>query len=122
MKKIKTMLLLALAMLMTLMLFASCSVLQAGKYQAKSYKIAGLSLDLQDDAEPSYIELKMNGEAVVSISVAGITWEGTGTWTADDEGKDKTIDITVEGVTWEAQIDGSVMTLDVTVGSIVLEK
>ena len=55
-------------------------------------------------------------------SARDFTWEGTGTWAADDEGKDNTIDITVEGVTWEATVDGGTLTLNVGLGSIVFEK
>jgi hypothetical protein len=122
MKKIRTFLVASLAMLMMLVGLASCSLLQAGKYEATSYKFGPISVDLKDEESPSFVELTMGGDATVSISVAGFTWEGTGTWAKDDEGKDKTVDITVEGVTWEAKIDGSTMTLNVGVGSIVLEK
>lgn len=122
MKKLRTLFVAALAMLTTLVCFASCSLLQRGKYEAVSYKAGSLSMDLTDETNPSYVELQGDDVAVVSISVMGFTWEGTGTWAADDEGKDKVVDITVKGVTWEAKIDGSTMTLDIGVGSIVLEK
>lgn len=122
MKKIRTMLVVVFATIMMLVAFASCAILQAGKYQATSYKFGPLSVDIKNEETPSYVQLKMNGDAEVSISVAGFTWAGTGTWAKDDEGKDKTVDVTVEGVTWEAVIDGSTMTLNVGLGSIVLEK
>ncbi len=122
MKKFRTMLVVAFATIMMLVAFASCALLQAGKYEATSYKFGPISVDLKDEESPSFVELKMGGDAEVSISVAGFTWEGTGTWAKDDEGKDKTVDVTVEGVTWEATIDGSTMTLNVGLGSIVLQK
>ena len=122
MKKFRTRLVVAFATIMMLIVFASCSLLQMGKYEAVSYKLGPISVDIQDEETPSYIQLKGGNEAIVSISVAGVTWEGTGTWAADDEGKDNTVDITVGGITYEAQINGSTMTLNVVVGEIVLAK
>lgn len=122
MKKFRTMLVVVFATMMMLVAFASCAILQAGKYQATSYKFGALSVDIKSEENPSYVELKINGDAEVSISVAGFTWEGTGTWAKDDEGKENTVDVTVEGVTWEATIDGSTMSLNVGLGSIILQK
>ena len=122
MKKFRTMLVVALATLMMLVTFASCTLLQAGKYEATSYKFGALSVDIKNEETPSYVQLKANKEAIVFISVASFTWEGTGTWAPDDEGKDNVIDVTVEGVTWEATVDGGTLTLNVGLGSIVFEK
>ena len=62
MKKIRTILVVALATLMMMVVFASCSLLQAGKYEAVSYKFGPLSVDLKDEETPSFVQLKANKE------------------------------------------------------------
>ena len=57
---------------------------------------------------------------MVNIKVATLSWEGTGTWGKAEE--DKTVKITVGGITYTATIEGKQMTLNLIAGSIVLEK
>ncbi len=120
MKKFRTILVTALAMLMVLFCFASCG--KTGKYVATSYTVAGFNKKVEETDNPSYVELKGENVAVVSINLTStLKWSGEGTW-EEVEGKENTVAITVGVITCEAVIDGSTMTLDMVVGTITLEK
>ncbi len=120
MKKVRVLLVSLLTMLVALFCFVGCG--QTGKYKAVSYKIGNATIEIEtdDEAAASYVELKADDVAVVNIKVATLSWEGTGTWKKAEE--DKTVKITVGGITYTATIDGKQMTLNLIAGSIVLEK
>ena len=117
MKKVKVFLVSLLTVALAMFSLASC--VQPGKYEAESYKLGSLTMEISDD-NASYVELKWNKDAVVSIQVASMTWEGTGTWKS---GEDKnTIVITINDTEHTATVDGDELILDMGVGSIVFEK
>ena len=120
MKKVRVLLVSLLTMLVALFCFVGCG--QTGKYKAVSYKIGNATIEIEadDEAAASYVELKGDDVAVVNIKVATLSWEGTGTWEKAEE--DKTVKITVGGITYTATIEGKQMTLNLIAGSIVLEK
>lgn len=119
MKKFKTILVSALAMLMVVFCFASC--FKTGKYVATAYTIAGLEKQIEATETPSYVELKGENVASVFINVASFSWSGEGTW-KEVEGKENTVAITVGVITYEAVIEGGTMTLDMIIGSLILQK
>ncbi|MBQ8291522.1 MAG: hypothetical protein IJX88_03305 [Clostridia bacterium] len=103
MKKVKSLLVSLLVVIMALFCFAGCG--EKGKYVVTSYKMGGASLSVTSD---SYIELKDKDVAEVSISIMGIfTLEGTGTWKTGDDNK---VTITLEGVEYTATVADDVMT------------
>ena len=118
MKKVKAFFVSLLAVVMCLFCLVACG--EKGKYEVVSYTVGGFKQEVSDD-DSSYIELKSDDVAVVYIKFGTMSWEGEGTW-AKDEDKDDTVNITVGGITYSATIDGDTMTLNMIVGSIVLEK
>lgn len=116
MKKVKTFFVSLLAVMMVFFCFAGCG--ETGKYEAVSYNLGALSIDVAED-NGSYVELKGGDVAVVYIKVSSMSWEGEGTWKKGDDGA---VTITVSDVTYNATIDGKTMTLDMGIGSIKLEK
>ena len=117
MKKLKVFLVSLLTVVMAMFCLGACG--QQGKYEAVSYKLLGATVDISGD-DASYVELKSKNEAVVSITIASMTWEGTGTW---EKGEEKnTVVITIDGVSHNATVEDGKMTLDMGVGSIIFEK
>ncbi len=119
MKKFRTILVTALAMLMVLFCFASCG--KTGKYEATAYTIAGFTKPVEETDTPSYIELKKDNEATVYIKLGTLSWSGDGTW-KESENKENTVLITIGIITYEATIEGGTMTLNMLIGSVTLEK
>ena len=117
MKKVKVLLVGILTLVLSLFCLVGC--FEQGKYEAVSYSLGSLSVEVDED-DDSYVELKGDDVAVVSISVGTLTWEGEGTCTKGEE--KGTVVITISGIEHTATIDGSTMTLDLGIGSIKLEK
>ncbi len=117
MKKIKVFLVSLLTIVLAMFCLAGCG--KTGKYVATAYKIGSTTTDLTDST--SYVELKGDNVAVVSIDLKITKIEGEGTW---KEGEEKnTVVITVSNVPYPVTIDGNTMTLDLGIaGSIILEK
>ena len=124
MKKIKTIFVSLLAMLMVMVCFTSC--FKTGKYEATALKVCSTTTELEDNA--SFVELKMDNTAVVSINVKmnllittiDETIAGEGTWKdGEDEG---TIVITIDDTNYTATIDGNTMILKFLVFDLILEK
>ena len=101
MKKLKNLLVVLLAMIMCTFCLVACG--EKGKYEAVSYTVAGFTKEVAED-DASYIELKKDNVAVVSIKVTDtLKWDGEGTW---EKGEDGVITITVGVVKYNVTIDG----------------
>lgn len=116
MKNVKVFLVGFLTLVLSLFCLVGCG--KTGKYEAVSYTIAGFTKEVEE-GENSYVELKGENVAVVSISVGSLNWEGEGTW---EEGEDGKVSIKVGLFTYTATIDGNEMALDMGIGTINLEK
>ncbi len=92
MKKMKVLLVGILTLIMSFMCFSGCAIFKAGKYEATSLEVAGFSKEL-DAENPPYVELKLDGTAVVSIKADTLSYNGDYTW---EEG-DGTIKIMKDG-------------------------
>ncbi len=119
MKKFRTIMVTVLAMLMVLFCFASCG--KTGKYEAVAYTIGGWKKEVEETDDLSYIELKKDNVATVSISLGTLSWSGDGTWKESEE-KENTVLITVGILTYEAVVEGGTMTLNMGIGSVELKK
>ena len=119
MKKVKLMFVSLLTVIISLLCLVGCGT--AGKYEAVSYKIGPASIAIENQENPSFVELKGDNTAVVSIDLANgvLELDGTGTW---EEKEDKKIVITIEGVPFNATVDGNTLTVQLLAGSVVLEK
>lgn len=115
MKKVKLFLVSLLTVILSLFCLVGCTT---GKYKAVSYKIGPASVDITDEDNESYVELKGDNTAIVHVKVATISVDGTGTW----EEKDDKISITIEGVTYSATEKDGVLTVNFLIGSVVLKK
>ena len=103
---------------LVLSLFCLTGCFESGKYEAVSYKMGSMSVEVAEDNE-SYVELKSDNTVVMSIDIAGfMTLEGEGTW---EKGEENYV-LTVEGIEYKATIEKGVMTLNLGIGSIILEK
>lgn len=118
MKKMKTLLVGILTIMLSICCFASCALFKAGKYEAVSYKFGAMSIDVSSD-DASYIELKSDKTVNVSIKIAAVTLEGEGTW---EENDDDTITIVIEGVNYTAKVEKSELELTLVAGTIVFKK
>lgn len=118
MKKMKALLVGILTIMLSLCCFASCALFKAGKYEATSYKLGALSVDVSAD-DASYIELKMDKTAKVSIKIASVTIDGEGTWEENDDG---TITLEIEGVKYSAKVEDGELVLSLVAGTIVFKK
>ena len=117
MRKIKTIVVSMLAVLMALFCLVGCGT--TGKYVATAYKVGSITTTLTEST--SYVELKGDNVAVVSIDMKLGKIEGEGTWAKGEE--KNTVVITVSGIPYTVTIDGNTMTLDMGfAGSIILEK
>lgn len=119
MKKVKLMFVSLLTVIISLFCLVGCGT--AGKYEAISYKVGPASIAISNQENPSYVELKSDKTAVVSIDLANglLKVDGTGTW---EEKEDKKIVITIEGVAFNATVDGDTLTVQLVAGSVVLQK
>lgn len=118
MKKMKALLVGILTIMLTLCCFTSCALFKIGKYEAASYNLSGLSLDVSSD-DASYIELKLDKTAKASIKVASVTIDGEGTWEENDDGS---ITLIIEGVKYSAKVEGGELVLSLLVGTITFER
>ena len=116
MRKIKMAIVSMLVVLTALFCLVGCG--QTGKYVATAYKAGGLTLDLTDST--SYVELKGDDEAVVSIDLVVGKLEGTGTWTKGEE--KNTVVVTVEGVEYTATVEDGKMTMNIFGTSLIFTK
>ena len=119
MKKIKMLLVGLLTVLMSLYCLTGCYLLQVGTYKAVSYKAGPVSIEVGEDNE-SYVELKYNKEAYVSIDLVVTKMEGTGTWEAGEE-KNEVI-ITIDEVKYPVTIEGNTMTVEILGTEVILER
>lgn len=116
MKKVKLMLVSLLTVIISLFCLVGCGV--AGKYNVASYKSSSVTIEIQNNE--SYVELKNDNTAVLSVDVASIfKLEGEGTWAKEDN----KVVITVDGVEYNATLDGNTLTLSFgRIGSVVFQK
>ena len=118
MKKMQALMVGILTIVLSFCCFASCALLKAGKYEAVSYKLGPISVDVSSD-DASYIELKMDNTANASIKIASVTIEGTGTW---EEKEGDSITLTIEGKEYSATVKGGELVLSLVVGTITFKK
>ena len=118
MKKMQALMVGILTIVLSFCCFASCALLKAGKYEAVSYKLGPVSLDVSSD-DASYIELKMDKTANVSIKIASVTIDGEGTW---EEKEGDSITLTIEGKEYSATVKGGELVLSLVVGTITFKK
>ena len=117
MKKLNVMLVGLLTLVLSLVCFSGC-FLHQGKYKAVSYKLGSATFDASTE---SYIELKADDVAVISLDFEYFTLEDTeATWTAGEESNEYVLTTDIGEMTFV--IDGSTMTLETTLGTITLEK
>ena len=116
MSKIKMAIVSMLVVLTALFCLVGCG--QTGKYVATAYKMGGLTLDLTDST--SYVELKGDDVAVVSIDLGLGKLDGTGTWTKGEE--KNTVVVTVEGVEYTATVEDGKMTMEIFGTSLIFTK
>lgn len=121
MKKVKVWLAAALTVILSLFCLAGCG--KTGVYKVTAYKtkILGVTSTVEVEDSESFVELKNDDTAKMSIDIAKIvTLEGEGTW---KEGEEKnSYVITISDVDYNATIEDGVMTIDLKVASVVLEK
>ena len=123
MKKVKVFLVGILTLVLSLFCLVGC--FKTGVYKATAIKTTILGATTTTELEPgedsSYIELKSDNVAVVSINLSITKIETTGTWTEGEDGK--VMIETESGVDYTVTIDGSTMTLDLgSIGQIIFEK
>ena len=117
MKKIKILLVSILTLMLSLFCFTGCG--EKGKYEIKEY-VTGSITKTADDDNDSFIELKKDDVAVVSIDLVVFELEGEGTWKKGDEKNE--IVLSVSGIDYTVVKDGKTLTMDVGVAKIVFEK
>ncbi len=122
MKKVKVWLAAALTVLLSLFCLAGCG--KTGVYKVTAYKtkILGVTSTVELESSESFIELKSDDTAKMSldIPVINVALEGEGTW---KEGEEKnSYVITISNKDYNATIEDGVMTIDLKVASVVLEK
>lgn len=121
MKKVKVWLAAALTVILSLFCLAGCG--KTGVYKVTAYKtkILGVTSTVELEDSESFVELKNDDTAKMSIDIAKIvTLEGEGTW---KEGEEKnSYVITISDIDYNATIEDGVMTIDLKVASVVLEK
>ena len=121
MKKVKVWLAAALTVLLSLFCLAGCG--KTGVYKVTAYKttVLGVTSTIEVEDSESFVELKNDDTAKMSIDIAKIvTLEGEGTW---KEGEEKnSYVITISDIDYNATIEDGVMTIDLKVASVVLEK
>ena len=116
MRKMKTIVVSMLAALMALFCLVGCGT--TGKYVATAYKAGNATLDLTNST--SYVELKSDDVAVVSIDLMLGKLEGTGTWTKGEE--KNTVVVTVGGIKYIATVEGGKMTMEIFGTSLIFTK
>ena len=121
MKKVKVWLAAALTVILSLFCLAGCG--KTGVYKVTAYKttVLGVTSTIEVEDSESFVELKNDDTAKMSIDIAKIvTLEGEGTW---KEGEEKnSYVITISDIDYNATIEDGVMTIDLKVASVVLEK
>lgn len=118
MKKMQALLVGILTIVLSVCCFASCALFKAGKYEAVSYNFGAIAVDVSSD-DASYVELKMDNTASMSIKISSVTIEGEGTWKENDDG---TITLTIEGKDYSATVEGGELVLSLLVGTITFKK
>lgn len=116
MKKLKVLLVGLLTIIMSLFCLTGC--FEKGKYEAVSYTSGPVTLDVSSE-DASYVELKSDDVAVVSINLDVMKLEGEGTWTKGEDGE---VIIKIGVAEYTATIDGKTMVLDMEIVKITLEK
>ena len=116
MKKFKTAIVSMLVVLAALFCLVGCGT--TGKYVATAYKAGPVTMDLTNSN--SYVELKLDNQAVVSIDFVLGKLEGVGTWAKGEE--ENTVIITIESVPYTVTIEGGEMTMDIFGTSLIFKK
>jgi predicted small lipoprotein YifL len=117
MRKIKMAIVSMLVVLTALFCLVGCG--QTGKYVATAYKAGPITMDLTDS--DSYVELKGDNEAVVSIDLGTVgKLEGIGTWTKGEQANQ--VFITVEKASYTATIEDGKMTMNIFGSSLIFTK
>lgn len=120
MKKVKIWLAAVLTAVLCLFCLAGCG--KTGVYKVKAYKttLLGVTNTMEVSDSESFIELKSDDTAKMSIDIVIGKIEGEGTW---KEGEEKnTYVITISNVEYTATIDGSEMTVELFGSKVILEK
>ncbi len=119
MRKIKVFVVSLLAALAVLLCFAGCG--EKGIYRIEAYEIPSIGITKEVEANMSYVELKKDGVAEVSIDLGVIGKKvGTGTWEKTDE-KNRYI-LTLDEVEYPIMIVDEEMIIEMDFANIVLEK
>lgn len=120
MKRMKIWLVGLLTLIISVTCLSGCTLFKVGKYQATSLEVAGFSKEI-DAANVPYIDLKLDGTAIVSIQVEGLSYEGAYNW------KEKAEDSVIlfkekEGDGFELRFQDGKLVLNMLVVEIVFEK
>ena len=110
MKKLNVLLVGLLTLVLSLVCFSGC-FLHQGKYKAVSYKLGSATFDASTE---SYIELKADDVAVISLDFEYFTLEDTeATWTAGEESNEYVL--TTKMGEYTVAIDGGTMIMEVAI-------
>lgn len=107
MRKIKVFVVSVLTVLLAMFCLAGCG--ETGKYALTSCKVASAEINISEN--DSYVELKSENVAVVSIDLAVGKLEGEGTW---KKGAEKgAVVITLDGVDYNMTVADGNLTFEI---------
>ncbi len=109
--------------------FVACGSGVEGTYKFYSLKMGGMEIKVGEEMEGMALsedfmtlELKSNGTVVAKNKMAGEELTEEGTWKTNEEDKTK-VDITLDGETKTATIDGDELVIEIPdMGTVTLKK